>query len=79
MAKQIHNGVMFGTSRFNFKVTNQEKVQYPKKIIFVPSKHVKGTPYYFPPVTVRLDEIDKLPNFKKIIDERLKENTHKTG
>ena len=79
MSKLIHNGVRYGKVRYNFKVTNPRSIGRPTKIIFTPEKHVKGTPYYFEPLTLSTREIQKLPNFGKMIDERLRKEKQKTA
>ena len=79
MAKRIHNGIKYGRVRYNFKATNVTKARYPKKLIFTPEKSVKGTCYYFDSFTILLSEVHKLPDFGKIIDERLLEEKQKAS
>jgi len=72
MAQVAYNGLLIGSVRSNYKFTSPLPVGKSYKLIFVPDKNVKGTPYEIEPFTIPLDETYRAPNLKKIIDERLK-------
>ena len=73
MAQIAYNGLLIGSVRSNYKFTTPLPVGKTYKLIFCPDKNVKGTPYYFEPFTIPLDEIRNAPNIKEIIEKRLKE------
>ena len=73
MSKLYYENIKVGTCRQNYNRGTRRPKGVETKLMFLPEKRLKGTPYYVEAFSVSKRKTSEAPNLKAIIEQQIKD------